>query len=82
MDAKTMNAPQNPPVQSHQGTATILDIDGHGELENTPKVTKATPPTRNETMAAKIGLPAILARAELAVAWYGKKAPPRRGNKV
>ena len=65
---KTINAPQNPPVQSHHGADAIFNIEGQGMLEDKPKTTRAKVPTMKEIIAANIGLPEIWARLALTVA--------------
>ncbi len=68
MAEKTINAPQNPPVQSHQGAEVILMAEGQGMLEDKPKTARAKVPTIKEIIAANIGLPEIWARLALTVA--------------
>lgn len=56
---KTINAPQNPPVQSHHGAEDIFITEGQGMLEDKPKTTRAKVPTMKEIITANIGLPEI-----------------------
>ena len=57
IEAKTIKAPQKPPVHSHHDTEPIFKTEGQGKLKNKPKTTKAKHPTIKEIIAAKIGLP-------------------------
>ena len=65
---KTINAPQNPPVQSHHGAEVIFKTEGQGMLEDKPKTKRAKVPTIKEIIAANIGLPDIWERLALTVA--------------
>lgn len=68
MEAKTIKAPQKPPLQSHHGTEPIFKIEGQGKFEDRLKTTSKKIPTIKEVIAANIGLPETFARLALTVA--------------